>query len=342
MEIKDLAGLSKPLEKLVEVVAQGVGSLSKPYLIRKNAQAKAEEIRLLADAERYRIRQLSEGIDDARKLLGNADLNTDNLVLTTPAAQSQLSLPERIEERKKYQEAKEQRNIEDITSIAAEELANEEAVSNEPLEDDWIARFFDAARLISDEEMQELWGRILAGEIKQPNSYSLRTLELLRNISKKEAELFTKVAKLAIQCNIGAFVINPENGKYIEDNFGILFRDWLKLSELGLISSQEIAHIHKKLDVDSQIPYVCGDILIVAQKPAEDPAYQFPIKLFTAIGSELVNLVNKEITEEYLRKFAGMLKQNNAKVYFAKIANISSDGRITHTDLQEFDLSPKD
>lgn len=50
MEIKDLAGLSKPLKKLIEVVSAGVGGLSKPYLIRKNADAKAYEIKVIAQA----------------------------------------------------------------------------------------------------------------------------------------------------------------------------------------------------------------------------------------------------------------------------------------------------
>ena len=50
MEIKDLAGLSEPLKKFIEVVSQGVGALSKPYLIRKTADAKAYEIKVISQA----------------------------------------------------------------------------------------------------------------------------------------------------------------------------------------------------------------------------------------------------------------------------------------------------
>jgi hypothetical protein len=35
MEIKDLAGISEPLKKLIDVVSKGIGALSKPYLIKK-------------------------------------------------------------------------------------------------------------------------------------------------------------------------------------------------------------------------------------------------------------------------------------------------------------------
>lgn len=37
MDIKDLAGLSEPLKRLIEVVAEGVGAISQPLLTRKNA-----------------------------------------------------------------------------------------------------------------------------------------------------------------------------------------------------------------------------------------------------------------------------------------------------------------
>jgi hypothetical protein len=52
MEIKDLAGLSDPLKKLIEVISTGVGALSKPYLVRKTADAKAYEIKIIAQASK--------------------------------------------------------------------------------------------------------------------------------------------------------------------------------------------------------------------------------------------------------------------------------------------------
>ena len=52
---------------------------------------------------------------------------------------------------------------------------------------DWFIRYYEASGNISDEEMQLLWAEILAGEIEKPSSYSLRTLDVLRNMSKEEA-----------------------------------------------------------------------------------------------------------------------------------------------------------
>ena len=50
MEIKDLAGLSAPLTRLIEVISNGVGAVTAPYLTRKNAEAKAHEIRVISNA----------------------------------------------------------------------------------------------------------------------------------------------------------------------------------------------------------------------------------------------------------------------------------------------------
>lgn len=45
MEIKDLAGLSQPLTKLVEVISIGIGKLYEPAHIKRMANAKAYEIK---------------------------------------------------------------------------------------------------------------------------------------------------------------------------------------------------------------------------------------------------------------------------------------------------------
>lgn len=50
MEIKDLAGLSQPLTKLVEVVAQGLGTVYEPIHIKRMAKARAMEIKTIASA----------------------------------------------------------------------------------------------------------------------------------------------------------------------------------------------------------------------------------------------------------------------------------------------------
>jgi hypothetical protein len=56
MQIKDLVGLSKPLTRLIEVVSQGVGAVGTPYLIKRTADARAHEIKVIGDA----LKQVAE------------------------------------------------------------------------------------------------------------------------------------------------------------------------------------------------------------------------------------------------------------------------------------------
>lgn len=50
MEIKDLAGLSQPLTKFVEVVSQGIGTLYEPTHIKRMAKSRAKEIKTISSA----------------------------------------------------------------------------------------------------------------------------------------------------------------------------------------------------------------------------------------------------------------------------------------------------
>ena len=96
------------------------------------------------------------------------------------------------------------------------------------VDEDWLFRWRDAASLVSSEELQALWGRVLAGEIKSPGSFSLRTLEFLKNISHEEALTIAKLAPFVIDDNC---IFRNEK---LLDSEGITFGFLLKLQNLGI------------------------------------------------------------------------------------------------------------
>ena len=49
--LKPLAELSKPITKLIETVNSGIWTLYEPTYIRKNAKAKADEMKIIAKAK---------------------------------------------------------------------------------------------------------------------------------------------------------------------------------------------------------------------------------------------------------------------------------------------------
>ena len=82
--------------------------------------------------------------------------------------------------------------------------------------------------------MQEIWARILSGEINHPGSFSLRAIEILKNLGQKDAELFGKICSFAIRSSEHIFV--PFYESYL-DMCGITYSEIMRLDELGLINS---------------------------------------------------------------------------------------------------------
>jgi hypothetical protein len=169
MDIKDLAGISRPLGRLVEVVAQGIGAISAPLLTRWNASADAHKIEKISKAIKgtTEAHNLPVEYSDEKMKISNAIY--ENTILT-----ENNTIEDRLRMRLDFQEKKRQSNIEDITSVAAQVLLDNEEVSDQKPNEDWVMRFFSGAQDISSDQMKDLWGRILAGEIKKPGSFSLR------------------------------------------------------------------------------------------------------------------------------------------------------------------------
>lgn len=92
--------------------------------------------------------------------------------------------------RMKFQELRKQQNIENVIKESYKELKDVESVFNELVDSDWVSHFFNSVENIGNEEIQKIWGRMLAGEIKSPNTYSFRTMEVLKNMTTREVELF--------------------------------------------------------------------------------------------------------------------------------------------------------
>ena len=126
-------------------------------------------------------------------------------------------------------EKRKMNNAISVVDLAQTQFTEGEQASDEPVNPDWLNRFFSIVENVSDAEMQQLWARILAGEVKKPKSYSLRTLEILRNITKEEAEQISDVS---------AFVVY--GGMMCSEDFGINSRIIPLLDELGLICGEEM------------------------------------------------------------------------------------------------------
>ena len=120
--------------------------------------------------------------------------------------------------------------------------------------DDWITNFFDKSRIVSDGDMQQLWARILAGEANAPGAFAKRTINLVADLDKSDAELFMCLCGFCWM--IGdlvplAFDVNDE----VYRRNSISFNALTHLESLGLVRFDDFAGF-AKLRVPKQItPY---------------------------------------------------------------------------------------
>lgn len=179
-------------------------------------------------------------------------------------------------------ESRKMNNVHQVIEKAQSQFTNGEQVSGEPVDQDWQNRFFSIVEDVSNEEMQKLWAQVLAGEIKQPKSYSMRTLDTLRNMTKEDAELFVASTTYLI------------HNKCIctEEKFGISLMDALKLTDMGVLSNEALtltftipAHLYNYNSINQTTMitlYNDSDSIINCT---------VDVKILTTTGRELLRLV---------------------------------------------------
>ena len=284
----------EPGMKLLEMFGSAVGMVYEPRHIRK-----------LADAEAYKI-----------KTLGAAMSETDSLPIEYDAGSLSMStadyedLARRAAARTKYQLIQEQLNMESVVWKAYQTLEGAPVVTNEPQDQDWITRYFGIVRDISTEEMQNIWSKILAGEITNPGSFSMRTLETIRNMSKKEATTFQKIVPFLIDGGGDFFVTSKAT---IHDKYGVTYEDMMLLDECGLILSNGTVSMTISVDADSTIAHN-GEYCLLAKGITKKTDITFGVYSLTTPGRELLQIIERVPNKEYFLDFAEHVFKENKLV----------------------------
>jgi len=304
LEISDIFGLSEPLTKLIETVSCGVGKLYEPMHIKRLAKAKAEEIRLISDTV------------------------TDNLHLPVSYQSGDVcidatnanGLVQRAQNRFLFQQMKKQQNIESVVANAYAQLDKTASVSSTPVDEDWICSFFDFVANVSNEQMQILWGKVLAGEIEKPDSFSIRTLDVLRKMTQEDAICFLKIVPFILKCpgdkdaTFYDFFVPGNLGSKdrILEKCGITFPDIVRLDEAQLISSNSMISVGNILQPGESVLFE-GPTKAVNVKNGKSNEVEVycPAYLLTAAGVELLSVVLGTecgcAPEWYLQEFAKSL-----------------------------------
>lgn len=168
------------------------------------------------------------------------------------------------------------------------------------IDNDWLNRFFGITEDISNEKMQDLWAQILAGEAKNPNSYSLRTLDALRLLSSEEAKSFADAVQYV--CFDNLLISDKE--------FGLTFENQMRLADAQLILSEELTYT-VTVKSNNQEPIIIDSnyILMLNNKSSNDIKTRFSIRKLTKVGTELLPLVERKVNYELYDYVASKLKK---------------------------------
>ena len=293
IEISDVLGLSDPITKLIETISGGVGKLYEPTHIRRMAKARATEIKLIGDTI-SEVDYLPIKYDTGNVAIDGTDYS---------------ELVKRAQGRLAFQELKKQNNIDRVVGYAAEELCGQEQVSSIPVDADWVTRFFDSVSDVSSDEMQQIWGRILAGEVNAPGRFSFRTLDAVRKMSKSEAELFINIVPFLATADSEVFISSDNEllSKY-NISYGII----MVLDECGLINSSGTLSINMQLTKEEPKPIYTTERIAMMQGVIDDCVkISFGVHTLTRSGRELLSIINTSPNNEYFVDFAKHLKSCN-------------------------------
>lgn len=267
----NLGDLSKPADTLIKKISNAAGVLFEPRQIKRVAKAKAEAARI--------------------------------------EAQSQIEITDlhrRAARRWIEEEAQRQKNMEDITAKALPRL--DENAKPDSIEDDWIVNFFDKSRIVADNEMQELWSRVLAGEANAPGTYSKRSVNFLSDLDKSEAELFTRLCGFVWVIGGLTLLVFDETAE-IYKRHGIDFNNLSHLESIGLVQFDSFTGFVNKGTPKRFIVSYYGRKLILEMPTDTDNKIDIGTVLLTRVGQELAPICGSKPVEGFWEYVKDQWKQ---------------------------------
>jgi hypothetical protein len=180
------------------------------------------------------------------------------------------------------------------------------------VEKDWFLKWMDISQTVSRENVQEILAKILSGEVKASGTFSIRTLEILKNLSKEELALFQKFCDISYHVpltgNIFTHVICEPFGNPGDNGLAPLGLSYLNLTILqdaGLIKTDLNSWIEFQIPQILKLPFNIGSSKFVLQTTDVTTESKPHVKVinFTNVGLELRSVLDLGTNPEYNTKF---------------------------------------
>ena len=251
----------------------------------------------------------------------------------------------------------EQLNLDKISAIAANEIREDKPNSstsqstNEPnkkqsagstnqdtssseekaISDVWLNIFETEARPQSIEEGQLLFGRILAGEIKQPGTYSMRTLKNLGELDQNIAALFKNLCSTCIflehpidkhLIDVRVPSLGGDPGANALKKYGLFFNRLNILNEYGLIIPEYNSRVDYQVSIADEDYRVIapfqhqGRYWALLPSPEREKSEEFRVSgvALSRVGRELFYVVDQDPMEQYTEDLKEFFMEQNLQM----------------------------
>lgn len=247
-----LGDWSKPADTLIKKFSEAMGGAFKPAQIKRVAKAEVE-------AERI-------------KVLGR--------IATTALAKRAIA-------RLVSEETEKQDNIENVLRLALPEVKDD--AKTQDVDHDWVVNFIDKVKLISNTDIQQIWSKILAGEANAPGSFSVRTINALASVDKKDAEAFSKLCNFTWSIQNSIPLVFDHEADIYHDN-GVNFGSLTHLDSIGLVTFDGLNQF-TRLGLPKKIAVQYHKKIFGIEFPLEDNKLDIGYVMFTAVGQELAKVI---------------------------------------------------
>lgn len=164
-------------------------------------------------------------------------------------------------------------------------------ISDEPLSQDFFNHWRREAEMIDDEALRQWWARLLVEETKTPNSISPRTLDVVKNLSQEEAEIFRTMLRGALEWVIP--VNNEGHPQYVN------YKSRLLMDEAGLLISDQVIRTYKATTTRGG-----GSVIIVLLGKSDYAIFTTGDEMrlnccsLTTVGRQLARVTSRSLTLE--------------------------------------------
>lgn len=211
-----------------------------------------------------------------------------------------------------------------IGAIALEQAKEGTDFSDDSkVDEEWLSRFMDAARHVSDEKAQYIWGRVLAGEFESPGNTPLQTTRILSELTEKYAKLFSIICSTRVTFftadEAGNLLLPYERIVIPGDyhclwSYGIDFETIGELAQLGLIELEYFRGFTLVFDHKAPMVYLeYGGIVSTIHELNADELYVGFLRL-TEAGRHIAKFITLQILPEHFKNVIDFYKKRGVHI----------------------------